>query len=187
MIASYPILSLVFAFFQGATITTAQLLAVFAIVAGVALVAILSDENDTQAPAAGPTIALALLSAVGFATTFRLGQMAAEISSETTTTLITRLTTLGLLLVIMVVKRAPFSAGRTALAPLAVMGLLDGIALLCVISAARLPNPEYASVASSIFGLLTIVLAWAILRERMSPPQWAGCLLTFVGIGYLAL
>ena len=67
------------------------------------------------------------------------------------------------------------------------MGILDGIALLAVISAAPLPNPEYAAVTSSMFGLLTILLAWVFLRERMTLPQCAGCLLAFSGVGYLAL
>lgn len=187
VIAAYPILSLGFAALEGNPISIGQMLAVLAILAGVALVAALSDTEESQTPAAGPTIALATLSAVGFACTFKLGQMAAEISGELPTTLITRLTALGLVAAIILYKRAPVMPGRSAIIPLAVMGFLDGIALLSVMSAARLPNPEYAAVASSIFGLLTIVLAWAFLHERMRRLQWMGCGIAFAGIGYLAL
>jgi len=67
------------------------------------------------------------------------------------------------------------------------MGIADGIALACVLSAGGLPDAQYAAVAASCFGLLTIVLAWAILRERMTSLQWFGCALAFGGIGYLAL
>lgn len=187
VIASFPILSMGFALLSGAQITLLQGVAVLAIVIGVGFVAALSDHTDDDTPPIGPTLIYALISAAGFATTFKLGQLAAELSGEIPTTLVTRLTALSALLVLIGIRRAPLFPGRRALIPLVIMGILDGIALLAVISAARLPNPEYAAVTSSVFGLLTIVLAWAFLKERMSPAQWGGCLLTFAGIAYLAL
>lgn len=187
LIASYPILSILFALLSGTRVTLPEWIAVLAIVFGVALVAILSNlEHDDAAPLA-PTIALSLVSACGFASTFKLGQMAAEISGELPTTLITRITALLCLAGIIWARRLPFYAGHKALFPLVIMGLLDGIALLCVISAAPLANPEYASVTSSIFGMVTILLAWAFLKERMSAGQWGACVMTFAGIAYLAL
>lgn len=186
VIASFPILSIAFAIAAGATVTALQGLAVLAIVAGVGIVAALSDTDDAETPAIGPTIALALISAVGFASTFKLGQLAAGQAGELSTTLIARLTALLLLVVIMLARRMPFWPGNKALVPLILMGVLDGIALMSVIKAAPLPNPQYAAVAASTFGMLTIVLAWAFLRERMTVPQWGGCLLAFAAIGYLA-
>ena len=41
--------------------------------------------------------------------------------------------------------------------------------------------------ASSIFGLITVVLARIFLREGMTVMQWLGCLLSFAAIGFLAL
>jgi uncharacterized membrane protein len=81
----------------------------------------------------------------------------------------------------------PFWAGWRALPVLALMGIADGIALLCLLAAGGLPDAQYAAVASSCFGLLTILMAWAFLREKMTPPQWVGCAIAFSGIGYLAL
>ena len=187
IIASFPILSLVYAVASGRTVTPAQGLAVLAIVIGVGLVAALSDQSDDDIPPIRRTILLSLLSAFGFATTFKLGQLAADVSGELPTTLIARLTALSLLVVVISARRATFWPGRKALLPLAGMGVLDGIALLSVLSAGKMPNPEYASVTSSMFGLLTILLAWTFLKERMSPPQWSGCLIAFAGVGYLAL
>lgn len=74
----------------------------------------------------------------------------------------------------------------SALVPLVVMGFLDGLALLAVLTAGRFDNPHFASVTSSMFGLLTILLAWAFLKERMTAPPWARCLLAFLAIGHLA-
>ncbi|WP_282129068.1 DMT family transporter [Roseobacter litoralis] len=187
IIASFPILSLVYAVASGRTVTPAQGLAVLAIVVGVGLVAALSDQSDDDIPPIKRTIILSLVSAFGFATTFKLGQLAADLSGELPTTLIARLTALSLLMAVIMMRRATFWPGRKALLPLVGMGILDGVALLSVLSAGKMPNPEYASVTSSMFGLLTILLAWTFLKERMTPPQWSGCLIAFAGVGYLAL
>jgi len=101
--------------------------------------------------------------------------------------LVTRITALALLIGGMGVLRLPFWPGLHALPVLVLMGIADGIALLCVLAAGGLPDAQYAAVASSCFGLLTILMAWAFLREKMTSPQWAGCAIAFSGIGYLAL
>ena len=44
---------------------------------------------------------------------------------------------------------------------------------------------KYPAVAASLFGMLTVVLAWAILKEPMSRAQWGAVVLVFCGIGYL--
>lgn len=186
-IASYPILSMIFAAWAGRDIAPLDYAAVGLIVLGVGIVAALSDDDAGNYPPIGATLALALVSAIGFASTFKLGQLAATVDGEIATTLVTRLTALVLLALIITGWRKPAFPGLRALAPLAAMGVLDGIALLAVISAADLANPEYASVASSVFGMLTVILAWLFLKERMQAVQWFGCLIAFVGIAYLAL
>lgn len=187
LIAGYPILSVGVAALQGTAISPLQWLAVLAIVAGVAVVAALSDTSRDAAPPKGPTILYALISAIGFAGTFALGQHAAEMSGEMPTTLVSRLLAVGLTVVILLVFRLPFWPGMRALPLLILMGIADGIALFCVLSAGSLPDAQYAAVTSSMFGLLTILLAWALLREHMSWPQWGGCIIAFCGVGYLAL
>jgi drug/metabolite transporter (DMT)-like permease len=187
IIASYPILSVGWAAFSGAPVSTLEWLAVLAIIAGVSVVAALSADEHTPAPPAGRTIAYALIAAVGFAGTFALGQTATEMASDLPVILITRLVSIALLAALMLVRRLPFNPGRRAVPVLLAMGCLDGVALMAVLSAGSLHNAQYAAVAASVFGLLTIVMAWAFLRERMSAAQWSGCLVAFAGIGYLAL
>lgn len=186
IIGAYPILSLLFAFLAGSPIGADQVLAVLVIVGAVGVVAGLSGDSDDPAPPKGPTIALSLIAAIGFAATFKLGQLAATLEGELNATLLARVTALVLLLALIVIRRQTLRVGAAALLPLVVMGLLDGVALLAVISAGVLDHPQLAAVASSMFGLITIVLAWAFLRESMSRPQWAGCLAAFLAIGYLA-
>jgi len=187
LIAAYPILSVALATVGGAIITPVQWAAVAAIVAGVAIVAALSDTSTDEVPAKAPTILFSLIAAVGFAGTFALGQHASDLSGAMPTTLVTRILTVGLTVVILLAFKLPFWPGKRALPLLIAMGIADGIALLCVLKAGSLPDPQYAAVTSSMFGLLTILLAWLLLKERMSLPQWGGCLVAFCGVGYLAL
>lgn len=187
LIASYPILSVSWAAFQGAPVSPLQWCAVIGIVLGVSIVAALSDTSSDDTPPLGPTILFGLIAAVGFAGTFALGQNAASLSHDMPSTLVTRLAAFALVLVILIALKQPLWPGKTALPWLIAMGVADGIALMCVLSAGALPNAKYAAVSSSLFGLLTIVLAWMFLKERMAPAQWMGCLIAFAGVGYLAL
>ena len=187
LIASYPILSIAWAAFQGNPISAFQWIAVLAIVTGVGVVAALSDTSTDESPPLPPTILFALIAAVGFAGTFALGQGAAAISHEMSSTLVTRMMALGLIVALLLLFRQPFWPGKKALPLLGAMGMADGVALMCVLSAGTLENAKYASVSSSLFGLLTIVLAWMFLKERMSAAQWIGCVVAFSGVGYLAL
>lgn len=187
IIGAYPIASIAFAAATGTAISGGQIAAVLLIVAGVGLVACLSDTSGDPVPPKGPTIALSLISAVGFATTFKLGQMAAALEGEMQSTFVARITAIALLVLIVIARQIQVRVDPRAILPLIVMGLLDGVALLSVLSAGSLANPQFAAVASSMFGLFTIVLAWALLKERMTAPQWGGCVIAFLAIGYLAL
>ncbi|WP_121633256.1 DMT family transporter [Tropicibacter alexandrii] len=187
IIGAYPIVSLGLAALTGAVITPGQIAAVLFIIAGVGVVAALADTSGDPVPAKGPTIVLSLLSALGFALTFKLGQTAAELDGELHATMMARITALGLLAALIVIRKAPIAVGRRAILPLLIMGALDGVALLAVLTAGRLEHPQFAAVGSSMFGLFTIILAWALLKERMTAPQWGGCVVAFLGIGYLAL
>lgn len=187
IIAAYPIISVGLAVMRGAEVSWSQWAAVLVIIAGVSVVAALADHGDDAVPPKGPTILFALIAAIGFAGTFALGQFAAESAGHMPVAFVTRITAILLLVAGMSAMRLPFWAGKKAMPMLVLMGLADGIALACVLSAGGLPNAQYAAVAASCFGLLTIVLAWAVLRERMSPNQWLGCALAFAGIGYLVI
>jgi len=172
--------------FRGTPISALEWGAVLVVIAGVSLVAILSDEGTGEVPPRGKTIFYSVISAIGFASTFAIGQLGSEIADEGTVTLFTRITAIGLLVIGMAALKLPFWPGKPALLILALMGLADGIALYAIFSAGGMENAQYAALAASTFGLLTIVMAWLFLREKMTPMQWVGCAITFAGIGYLA-
>lgn len=186
IIGSYPILSVGLAAWSGATVSTGAWAAVGVIIAGVAFVAAYghSDEKQTDR---GRAILWAVMAGVGFAGTFALGQNAVRAGGDLPVILAARLFAVATIGGLALMLRRDVKPGRKELPLLAVMGALDALALGLVMVAGARPDPELASVASSTFGMVTIILAWAILREPMTLTQWISVFLVFCGIGYLAL
>jgi drug/metabolite transporter (DMT)-like permease len=186
IIGAYPVLTIAYAVLAGQTVPLDHWLAVGMVITGVGIVGALSDAADSGGSKRA-AILWAMMGGAGFALTFAIGQTASHAGAEVPVILITRLSAVALAVLLL------FATGRAALPKrsawplLALMGLLDCIALGVVIAASGFERPEFASVAASTFGMLTVVLAWAFLRERMTTGQWGGVVLTFAAIGYLAL
>ena len=189
VIGAYPMLSLLIALAQGQPVTWADWLSVAAIVIGIAIVALSAREDSPEGYAAPPAIALgwAALSAIGFATTFALGQEATRQGSELPAMLIGRIVALSVMLALALAFRASVRPQRSQTWLLALMGIFDAVALGLVTAAGTLPRAEYASVTSSLFGVLTVLLAAWILREKVRIVQWLGIGAVFSGIAALGL
>ena len=181
---AYPVLSVGLAAISGQSVRADQWLATLAVVVGIAIVARQPDESssDTRAKA----MLWAALGATGFALTFALGHIAAQNGAELPVVLVARLTTVLIVGGWVISRRVPLAPLRPHLPLLALMGVLDVTALGFVIAAGSLANPEFAAVASSVFGLITIVLAWRFLGEAMRALQWGGVGLVFASIAWLA-
>lgn len=185
ILGAFPMISLGLAAMEGRPIAGTEVLAVVAIVGGIAVVALTGrSEGRIERPLAA--MLWAVLGAVGFATTFWLGQEAIRHGSELPVNLIARLVALTLIAGLCVIFRAPVRHLGGAGWTLALMGVLDAIALGLVTASARLPHPEYASISASLFGVLTILLAWRVLKETVLPLQWLGIGVVFAGIAVLS-
>ena len=186
IIGTYPVLSVGWAALSGQTVPWDQWLALGAVIGGVALVGIL-DRAGGAPGSKRAAILWAILGGGAFAATFALGQAAASAGSEVPAILVTRISAVAVAAMLLVATGGARLPPRGALPLIGLMGVLDCIALAIVIAAADMARPEFAAVAASTFGLITVILAWLILRERVVAGQWLGILLTFSAIGYLAL
>jgi uncharacterized membrane protein len=189
VVGAYPMLSLGIAMLQGREVTGADWLAVLAICIGIAIVALSSRGDAPEGYAASPAVALgwATLSTIGFALTFALGQEAARQGSDLPVILISRLVALALTLALLAWYQGSLAPQRGHFPVLALMGVVDALALGLVTAAGGLDRAEYASVASSLFGVLTVLLATWFLKEGVRPVQWLGIAAIFAGIGALSL
>lgn len=185
ILGAIPMLSLGIAALQGKAVSTVELLAVLAIVGGIFVVAVTSREGD-DTPRPGLAIGAAMVGACGFAVTYWFSQTAALQGDALPVILVARVSTLSLLLIIGLLTKQPLRPDRTNTRVLIAMGVMDAFALGLVTASGSLPNPEYASISSSLFGVLTILLAFWLLKERVAPVQWLGILIVFAGVALLS-
>jgi drug/metabolite transporter (DMT)-like permease len=189
VIGAYPLLSLVIAVGQGRAVTREDWLAVMAVVTGIAIVALAARDDTPEGYAASPATALgwAALSGIGFATTFALGQAATRQGAELPVLLIGRGVALVVVIALAVARRTRLAPPRGQIWLLALMGIFDAAALGLVTASGALPLAEYAAVASSLFGVLTVLLAAWVLKEGVRPVQWLGIAAVFGGIAALGV
>jgi drug/metabolite transporter (DMT)-like permease len=189
VIGAYPLLTLIIAIAQGRDISPGDWWAVVMIVTGIAIVAVSSRDDAPDLYAAPPATALgwAALSAIGFAATFALGQVGARLGSELPVILIGRTVALASIIALALLRNASLKPPSRQLGLLALMGTFDALALGLVTASGTLPKAEYASVTSSLFGVLTVLLAAWFLRERVRTVQWLGIATVFTGIAILGV
>ena len=187
IVATYSIASVLLGVFQGDTLNLLKILAIAAVFIGLYIVVSLANSSDDAASNGKRSHAIfwACAASAGFAATFGLGQSMVQYSPEMMGILSTRFIALICLIPIMMYLKTPLFAAIGEWKILAAMGALDALALTVVLVSGNMPNASYASLAASLFGMVTILLAWAFLRERMTALQWIGVTITFIGIAYL--
>lgn len=130
-------------------------------------------------------LTLSGLSALSFSVAIMAGQTAAPMAGEMPATWLARafaVLTIGVLLVRPSLREP---APLVWWPPIAVMGLFDTTAMVAVFKAGEMPGAEIAAVTGSSFGAVVALLAWAILKEPISPGQWLGMALIFSGVAVL--
>ena len=189
ILGSFPMISLGFAAIGGKAVSLVELLAVLAVVGGIAVVALTGRVEAGHSPStrAGEAMLWSVLGSVGFAASFWLAQEGARQGDEMASIAVTRVVALALVFATVLAARVPLRAPTGTGRSLALMGVLDALAISLVTLSARLPNPEYAAISSSLFGVLTILLAWKFLNEAVLPAQWLGIITVFAGIAVLSL
>ena len=188
ILGAFPMISLGFAALGGEAVSVLELVAVLAIVGGIAIVALSGHAEDgpSKGTRMGEAILWSIAGTAGFATTFWLAQEGARQGDEMASIAVTRVVALAAVALIVLAARAPWRAAAGSGGFLALMGVLDAVAISLITLSGRLPNPEYAAISSSLFGVLTILLAWKILKEAVLPVQWLGIVTVFAGIAILS-
>jgi drug/metabolite transporter (DMT)-like permease len=189
VVGAFPLLILLIAMAQGRPVSAGDWFAVLAIVAGIAIVAIAARSDAPEGYAASPVRAMAwaALSAAGYAAALALSQEATRRGSELPVILAARMAAFLVMLALLLWHRGSIAAQRANLGLLGIMGLLDALGLALVTASGGLPRAEHASVAASLFGVLTVLLAAWFLKERVRTTQWLGIAYVFGGVAALGL
>jgi drug/metabolite transporter (DMT)-like permease len=158
--------------------------------AGVALAgAVLASAEERRADARErrPAVMLAAVAAgaLGLFTYF-LGLGSRE-GTALSTLVGARVGSLTLLLVLALLLRAPLRLGRSALLPVAAVGLCDVAANALFALASGHGLLALVSVLGSLYPVMTVVLAYVFLRERLTPLQLAGVGVALAGVAALSV
>jgi drug/metabolite transporter (DMT)-like permease len=182
---AFPLLSVGIAVLRGQEVGVLVWLGAMAVVLGIAVVAHgKGGENNGSRMAA---VGWAVLASIGYAATFGLAQFAVEEAADLPVSLVVRIGAIAVVLSLIVLRRPEIRPALALWRPMLLIGALDVSALTLVTVAGGFANPEYASVAASIFGIITILLAWRLLAEPMTATQWLGVVTVFGGIVVLGL
>jgi drug/metabolite transporter (DMT)-like permease len=187
---SYPALAMILAVTQGVRPSALQWLAIAGVMAGVVIVSRSGGRHEESGALPRGTLktvlGLAVLASFCFAIALTAGQAAVPIFGDVETVWLARLFGLATIGVFYLWRSPGAKMPLRWLPLLALMGCLDVAALGTITAAGTLPNPEFATVVSSAFGAVTVLLARAFLKEPIAPAQLAGMVLIFGGVGALA-
>ena len=67
------------------------------------------------------------------------------------------------------------------------VGILDTAAFVANNAGLSTGQVSVVSVLASLYGAITVLLAWIFLRERLERSQWLGIVLIFIGIVLVSL
>ena len=143
-------------------------------------------SEDLPAEHLRTTIFIALGSSVAYAALILAGQQAVPVYGDFQTLWFGRLVSLATLALIFLARReAPYLP--FAWWPFLIFqGLCDAGGYLALFAGSYGSGAEVAAVTASTFGAVTVLLARFILREHITPAQWAGIVLVFAGVVMLS-
>ncbi|HWH93503.1 MAG TPA: EamA family transporter [Baekduia sp.] len=155
-----------------------------AIVAGVVLASREEHETDEAEQAGRAALALALLSAVGFGGFFALTDAPAD-ASVPWTLVCARAAALPFVVGLIARTRPAWPRVRLG-AGIAAVGCIDLLATTLIAIAQTKGDLSVVSVLGGMYPVATVLLAAAVLQERVRPPQVAGIVLALGGVGAVA-
>jgi drug/metabolite transporter (DMT)-like permease len=158
--------------------STSQLLGVACALVGVGL-ASLEHQEGARRLAAG--VGLASLAAIGFG--FYFPPMHAAGSSDFWwASMLFRTTALVVVAAAVTARRPPLRLRPRDLAVVLAVGIGDTLGNVLYAASSGHGLVSLTAVLASLYPVVTVLLAAAVLRERVSPPQQAGILLTLAGV-----
>jgi drug/metabolite transporter (DMT)-like permease len=171
----------------GARPSTAAGIGMGLVLLGAALACAEPGSGEAAHPhSALPGAALAVLAALCFGAFFVGMDSAAHEAGAVWAVALNRSTSVSVLVFAFALMRPRVGAGRTDLAAVAAVGLLDAAANAMFAFALTQGLLSTVSVLGSLYPVTTVVLAVMVLDERVAPRQAAGVALVLGGIGLVS-
>ncbi len=193
--SSYPALTVALSIASGERINALRGIGIAVTLTGVILAA-MSFAPKTTNPAGADTtnpstnsrisrgVGWAILAAVGFGFMFWfLGFHVIPLVGDAVSVWVMRLTALVSLAIFALPMRQSLRLPHGRIWwQLAAVGVMDTAAYVANNAGLHIGPVSVVSVLASLYGAVTVLLAWIFLRERLERSQWLGIILIFVGI-----
>ena len=190
IVAAHPVFIVLIYMIMGKKFTIFRLIAIFFVITGVVIVGFSSGKLSATLVKKEKLkfiLTISLISSFLYAVSLLALQHAALILSGTSVLWLARFFGfLTVIIIILVKNKLIFSYGIKSWLVFILHGFLDSIGLLLIILGTNgSQNDAIILVVSSIFPVITIILAWFILKERMNFFHLIGIKLIIISIGYL--
>ena len=143
--------------------------------------ALAASGPELRGAATGRAVGLAVIAGVGFGLALLLIARGAE-SSTVMTLWGMRVTSVSAFTVVALLLRTTGGVGRADLAPLAAVGVADAGANLLFGLASQMGLLSVTAVLGSLYPVVTVLLAWSLLHERMQRIQVIGVTAALLGV-----
>jgi drug/metabolite transporter (DMT)-like permease len=182
--AAVPVL---FGLVQGERTTALQALGIGLALLGIVMASRASAEpNSASRPLMARGVGVALLAALGFGGFFVLLHQA-SVQDVLWATVVQRLTGLCVMVIATLVLRPSLAVGWSRMPSLVLVGALDTGANVLYAYASTLGLVSLAGVLASLFPVMTVILAWVVLRERLSATQGTGVVCALTGVALISV
>ena len=158
-----------------------QSLGMAAAIVGVVLASL--ERRPGSRVAAG--VGLALLAAIGFGGYFPFMHAAGD-ADFWWASLLFRITSTSVILTGVAATRPPLAISRRDLGIVALVGIGDMTGNLLFAAASSQGLVSVVSVLASLYPMVTVVLAWTLLHERVAAAQRLGIALTLAGVALIS-
>jgi drug/metabolite transporter (DMT)-like permease len=159
-------------------------LGLVAIVAGVVLASREQHEDAEVAASSRRAVGLALIGALGFGGFFALTDAPSD-ASVVWTLVLARSAALPFVALV-IARRRPALPARTLALGVAAVGTIDLLATALIALANTKGDLSVVSVLGGMYPVMTVLLAAAVLKERVRGPQVVGIVLALGGVGAVA-
>ena len=192
--AMYPVFVIIGVLFLGIYPSAIQWAAMALVMPGVWIVARSGRRAAAKEPTGAGGLPLTIAIALVTALLAGAGIMAAREASAIygPIQLILTVRVIGVAILLILLAGALLSRRTNTHVPwrwwpvLVALGVLDVGAVLALLIATQGEGAAIGAVASSPYAVITVLLAWIILREPIPLRQWGGIVLVVVGVGVLA-
>ena len=146
------------------------------------LMSVNNDGNEIKL-----TVLISMAASLTYSVTIISGQQAAIAFDAIAVLWFGHLIAVGFLICILVIRKKRISVSSRWMSVLAVQGILNALGILFLFFGSRSKYPEVTAVLSSELSVVTILLAWIFLKERMTTVQFLGVACLFSCTAVLAL